>query len=163
VTDRGLSVANELVNIRLAGRYTDKAHLASIRQMADAATLFESHLFHETRRLYAQLQGVCMDLKSSLDQMAAVSRNLEDLADEETSDIFLGVGVNDYAKSSTRLAQLYKREHTVRETICKSMLSPNHSRGSFMLLLTTWMTEPYVDNESHVRRFVLEVSRGVAG
>ena len=62
------------------------------------------------------------------------------------------------AEASGTLVGLYAKEHAVREAICAHVLSPSHDRRSYLLSLTAWMTEPYVDNQSHVKRLVQEVS-----
>jgi hypothetical protein len=61
------------------------------------------------------------------------------------------------AESSTALSMLYSKEYAVREVICRTLLSPKHDRRSYLLMLTTWMSEPYVDNDSHIKRYVQEM------
>ena len=62
------------------------------------------------------------------------------------------------ATASDTLAVLYAQEFAVREAICADVLSPGHDRRSHLLSLTAWMTEPYVDNQSHIKRLVQEVA-----
>eukprot|EP00037_Helgoeca_nana_P021277 m.214511 g.214511 ORF g.214511 m.214511 type:complete len:369 (-) comp25582_c0_seq4:53-1159(-) len=157
LTDRGLTTANDVVNTRLSRRYTASSALGSLTRVFDAQSLFETHYFEETRRLYPQIELICSNLKTVADQMAAVSSNLQALAEGPDMALGLGATVREFAESSTALSMLYSKEYAVREVICRTLLSPKHDRRSYLLMLTTWMSEPYVDNDSHIKRYVQEM------
>lgn len=225
LTDRGLAIANELVNARLSRRYATPSALGSLALFADATVSLEAHNFNTTRLLYPQLVQVCADLKTALDQMVAVNASLQGLADGPELIVCLGVSVTRFgeqlpathgsvhvdhkllnivnhvnashaytslcsffmayfcayachpslnlknlfvyspahapcglATASETLAGLYAQEFAVREAICADVLSPGHDRRTHLLALTAWMTEPYVDNQSHIKRLVQEVA-----
>eukprot|EP00035_Acanthoeca_spectabilis_P039627 m.63835 g.63835 ORF g.63835 m.63835 type:complete len:215 (+) comp9684_c0_seq3:209-853(+) len=162
LTDRGLAIANDIVNAILGRRFSAITAATSLAKIADSQDLFETHYFDTLRRLHPQLANVCTELKTIANQMEAVSVNLATLAGSHNFELCLGATLCEFAESSEALASLYSKEIAVRETIRCSLLTPAHDRRSSLLLLTAWMTEPYVENQSHMKRYVQEVATSIA-
>eukprot|EP00038_Savillea_parva_P014174 m.214626 g.214626 ORF g.214626 m.214626 type:complete len:226 (+) comp27263_c0_seq1:246-923(+) len=162
LTDSGLSLATEMVNARLSERLTTPTLLGSLTLVADAQPLFETHCFDRVRSLFPQLERICLDLKTISEQMSAVGDNLK-AASSDGGHVVVGLGasLNQLCTSTATLAALYVKESAVRSAICDALLD-TLDRGGFHLLLTTWMSEPYIHGESRIKQFVLDLASHVA-